>query len=586
MPFDDLQSYLRELEAHGELRRVTAPVSAELEVTEIANRTLRENGPALLFENVDGSAYPLAINIMASERRIELALGMHPEKLGEELAAFVERMSTPGLRELWNGRRTVRRLMAFRPRFPRRPPVHEVSETSPDLSGLPALKCWPGDAGRFLTLPLVVSRDPAGGAHNMGIYRMQLYDSRTAGMHIQIQRGGGFHYHEAEKQGQPLEMAIVLGGDPALILAAVMALPEGIDEAAFSGILRGRRTPMAHTKTLGLRVPANAEFVLEGVVPPGERRLEGPFGDHFGHYSEQAEFPVFHLQAMTHRRRPVFPAAVVGRPPQEDRYLGDASQQALIPLIRLMRREVRDLWAYYEAGFHNLLAVSVEPRYAREPIRTALGLLGEGQLSLTKVLVLVGPDVNPRDRGAVLKAIRSHFTPEEDFILVSQAPVDTLDFTGEGTHLGSKMIIDATPRGRPASANAVPLPKDLKAIVPHAIRWRLVGHTLLVVQVPGEGRAAVEAMVASPLLASVKIVAAVSGDVDIDSDVDLMWALFTRFDPGRDVAFTKTEMRGVIPTYRGVMGIDATWKETYPDVIEMSPDIVKKVDDRWSEYWT
>ncbi|NQU97025.1 MAG: UbiD family decarboxylase, partial [Chloroflexi bacterium] len=327
------------------------------------------------------------------------------------------------------------------------------------------------------------------------------------------------------------------------------------------------------------------EFVLEGVVPPGERRLEGPFGDHFGHYSGRAEFPVFHVRAITRRRNPVYPAVVVGKPPQEDRYLGDAAQAALIPLIRLMHREIKDLWAYYEAGFHNLLVVSVETRYAREPIRTALGLLGEGQLSLTKVLVLVGPDVDVRDRGAVLKAIRHNFRPEEDLVLVSRAPVDTLDFTGEATHLGSKMIIDATPGRGDAPANAVPIPKDLRAVVPNALRWRLVGHTLLAVQVPGEGRAAVEAMAASPILAAVKIAVAVSDDIDIDDDVELMWAIFTRFDPGRDVVFTETKMRGVLPAYRGVMGIDATWKDAYPQPLEMSPEIVRRVDERWAEYW-
>ena len=585
MPFDDLQSFLRELEAQGELRRIATPVSPELEVTEIANRTLREDGPALLFENVEGSSYPLAINMMASQRRIEMALGMDPQELGEELAGFVERMATPGLAELWRSRRTVRRLLAFRPRFRRRPPVQEVIEASPDLLAMPVLKCWPGDAGRFLTLPLVVSRDPHGGAHNMGIYRMHVYDARTTGMHIQIQRGGGFHLREAEKRGEALDMAVALGGDPALILAAAMPLPEGIDEAAFSGVLRGRRTPMTRARTVDLRVPANAEFILEGVVAPRERRLEGPFGDHFGHYSEQAEFPVFHVRAITRRRRPIYPAVVVGKPPQEDRYLGDAAQAALIPLIRLMHREIKDLWAYYEAGFHNLLVVSVEPRYAREPIRTALGLLGEGQLSLTKVLVLVGPDVNVRDRGAVLKAIRLNFQPDEDFVLVSRAPVDTLDFTGEATHLGSKMIMDATPGRRQAHANAVPMPKDLRAVVPDALRWRLVGHALLVVQVQGKGRAAVDAMVASPLLAAVKIVAAVSEDIDIDNDVELMWAIFTRFDPGRDVVFTGTELRGLLPVYRGVMGIDATWKDAYPKPLEMDPEIVRRVDERWAEYW-
>lgn len=585
MPFDDLQSFLTALESEGDLKRVKVQVDPELEITEIAGRMLREGGPALIFENVAGSAYPLAINFMASSHRIEIALGRHPEELGEELAHFVEGINPPNVKALWNMRRTGLKLLNLRPKTVRKAPVQEKTESNVDLTSLPTLKCWPDDGGRFITLGLAVSADPLSDTYNMGIYRMQLYDSTTTGMHMQIQKGGGFHYHAAEKSGHPLEMAAVLGGDPALILAAVMPLPEGMDEIAFSGLLRGRRTRVAKSATLGLRVPANAEFILEGTVPPQIRRLEGPFGDHYGHYSEASDFPVFNVRAITRRRDPIYPAAIVGKPPQEDRYIGDAAQLALKPMIRLIHPEVRDIWAYYQAGFHNLLVVSVDTRYTREPLKAALGLLGEGQLSLTKTLILVGPDVDVTSFSSVLSAIRRHFRSEEDFLLIARATLDTLDFTGDGMHLGSKMVLDATVAGRAQTTSAVPIPKDLSAIAPSVLKWRLIDHTLLAVQVSKNGRSAAEAIAKCPLLAAVKIVAVVSEDVDIDDEVSLLWGIFTRFDPARDLVFTQTKLRGSLPIYSGVMVIDATWKKGYPAPLEMSPEIVRRVDGRWTEYW-
>ncbi|MBI4219976.1 MAG: UbiD family decarboxylase [Chloroflexi bacterium] len=582
-PYDDLQSFLRDLEAGGELKRVKADVDPELEITEIVTRVVKDKGPALLFESVKGSRYPFAINILGSERRIERALGMHPEELGEGILRLIDRMNPPSLKGLWSERRTLRRLMKVRPALRRRPPVQRVTER-PDLGSMPVIKCWPGDGGRFITLGMCISRDPATRKGNMGIYRMHVYDEQTTGMHMQIQKGGGFHHFRAEQMGQPLEMAVVLGGDPALTIAAVMALPEGIDEVAFSGILRGRRTRVARCKTLSLNVPANAEFVLEGVVPPGVRRPEGPFGDHFGHYSDASDFPVFEIGCITRRKNPVYPAAVVGRPPQEDRYIGDATQLALRPLARLTHPELRDLWAYYESGFHHLLVASVETRYTREPYKTALGLLGEGQLSLTKCLVLVNADVDPRDPSAVLQQIRRNFDPREDFLLIARAAADTLDFTGEKLHHGSKMVIDATGHGAPLP-DPKPFEADLRPAVLGAIKWRGLGGTLLAVQVSGNGREAVERLVSSPLIQDFKIVVAVSDDVNIEDNVDLIWGIFTRFDPARDVIFNKAELRGSQPVYSGVMGVDATFKKGYPAPLVMSPEIVEKVDRRWDEYW-
>ncbi|MDA1258386.1 MAG: menaquinone biosynthesis decarboxylase [Chloroflexi bacterium] len=591
MAFTDLQSFLQHLETNGELRRISVPVDPELEITEIATRSVLEGGPALLFERVEGSPYPVAINVLASRRRIEMALGADPEELGERLLHFVQDLNPPTFKAIWRNRSMARRIMNFRPGKTRKAPVQEVVETNPDLGTLPILKCWPGDGGRFLTLPLVHTHDQVTGARNVGMYRMQMYDARTAGMHIQIQRGGGVHHWQAERRDRPLPVAVALGGDPALWIATVAALPEGFDEVAFAGFLRNARTPMARATTLDMAIPAQAEFILEGVVPPHTRRMEGPFGDHFGHYSEAAEFPVFELKTITRRRNPVYPATVVGKPPQEDKFIGDATQEVLKPLARLLHPELTDMWAFFEAGFHNLLAVSVETRYEREPLKTAFGLLGTGQLALTKVLILVDPDVNVRNFTQVVRAIRRNFDVSSDVQVIARAPVDTLDFTGGATgqggasHGGGKLIIDAT--GRASSPDtAVPLPGDLSAIAPGVGRSRFLEQTLLVVQVENEPRRALEALVASPLLSRVKVIAVVSPDINLNDDTELLWGIFTRFDPAQDIVFTGAELRGPVPAYSGVMGIDASLKSAYPRPLEMDPDVVRMVDRRWGEYFS
>jgi 4-hydroxy-3-polyprenylbenzoate decarboxylase len=589
----DLQTFLEHLERQGELRRVRVEVDPALEITEIATRVVREEGPALLFEQVRGSPYPLAINIFGSRRRIRMALGREPGAIGEELAGLVERLNPPTPRGLWSERGTLRRMLSMRTARSRKALCQEVEE-APDLDTLPALTCWPGDGGRFVTFPLVLTEDPQTHRRNMGIYRMHILARDRTGMHWQVQKGGGFHYYRAEQRGQPLEVAVVLGGDPALMLGAVLPLPEDLDEVAFSGFLRGRPTGMVPARSLSLRVPASAEFVLEGIVPSGERELEGPFGDHFGHYSGAAPFPVFHLRRVTRRRNPVYPAAVVGKPPQEDRYLGDAAQEMLTPLIKMLHPELRDLWAYYEAGFHNLLVASVEVRFTKEAMKTALGLLGQGQLALTKVVVLVGPDVNVHDFEAVLRAIQRHFNPGEDFALIPRAPLDSLDFTGvrpDGRpsgrmDYGSKMILDATPKAdQPPASGPAPMTLDPSAACRQVRSWRLLADTLLAVQVEGDGRTALQDLLGLEGLGGVRMVAAVSPDVSLENNAELLWGIFTRFDPARDVLFQEVELRGAWPVYRGRLGIDSTFKEGYPEPLTMTDEIRRKVDQRWEEYW-
>lgn len=600
MSFRDLRSFLADLEAVGQLKRVRAEVDPRFEVAEIAQRVVREEGPALLFERVKGSRFPIAINFFGSFARIERALGMHPEELGARLIRFAEELNPPTLDRLLAARDFAPRLLAFRPARVSRGQSQAVVEGKPDLDALPVITCWPQDGGRFVTFPLVFTRHPRTGKSNVGIYRMHVFDRASTGMHWQIHKGGGFHYHEAEKAGRALPVSVALGGDPALMLAGIFPLPEALEEIAFAGILSARRTRLARARSIDLDVLADAEFVLEGEVRPHERHAEGPFGDHFGHYCDVADFPVFRVKTITRRANAIYPAAVVGKPPQEDRYMGDASQMIMGPLIRLIRPEVRDVWAYYEAGFHNLLVASVEARYTREPIRTAMGLLGEGQLGLSKVVVLVDRGVDARRFREVLRAIRDHFDPRENFHLISRAPLDTLDFTSFKMHLGSRMILDATGSratysgGPPAAPEpgperVAPLAHDPRELAPHVKAWRVWEETLLVVQVDRVerdlGRRVLDALVKARGTSHLKMIAAVSPDVNLDDDVDTLWGIFTRFDPARDLVFTESSLNGVQPVYTGVMGIDATWKPGYPDAVAMDPDTVRRVDARWQEYW-
>lgn len=593
MKFKTLGDFARYLESIGELHRVKVEVDAELEITEIAVRALREKKPALLFENVKGAKFPLVINLFASERRIELALHKSPDELGQQLIHFVEAAMPPQPKVIFDHWPMVKRFLAARATRRGRALSQQIVE-DPNLELLPIQKCWPEDGGRFITLGQVFTHDPRNQRRNVGMYRMHVFDRATTGMHWQIQKGGGFHFYQAQKLGKQFELAVALGTDPALLLATIAALPEGIDEAMFAGFLRGAPTPMIRGKSISMLVPAHAEFILEGTVPTGrdESRLEGPFGDHFGHYSHAAHFPVFHIRKITRRRNAIYPATVVGKPPMEDKFLGDATQQILGPLARLIHKEVKELWAYYEAGFHNLLVVAVEQRYQKEAMKSALGLMGTDQLSLTKCIILVSDTVNPREWPAVLRAIKNNFDPAYDFVMIPKVPLDTLDFTSFTMNMGSKMIMDATEKKRegvPESggerAKVQEVLTRLSLMYAQILETRLIEETLLLIKVSADGRKIVEELVRLPELSGVKILAAVSEDVDLASRETAIWGVFTRFDCARDVIFTEQSLVGISPVYHGILGIDATWKPGYPAPLVMSDEIVERVNRRWEEYW-
>lgn len=586
---ENLQEYLEALEQAGELRRVRAEVDPELEITEIATRMVKARGPALLFERVKGSPYPLAINVFASARRLEIALGRSPEEIGQEITETIARINPPSLKGLWQSRRFLRRATAMRVKRTRMALSQEVTE-DPDLDRLPILKSWPGDGGRFITFPLIITTGKGGRERNVGLYRMHVYSRSETGLHWQIQKGGGFHHHQAEAKGEPLEVAVAIGADPILTMAAMWPLPEGLDEVAFSGLIRGTPARMTRAATLSIDVPADAELILEGIVPPGVRRLEGPFGDHYGHYSHAADFPVFQIRKVTRRRNPVYLAAVVGKPPQEDMYLGNSVQEIFTPFARMTRPEIRDLWSYYEGGFHTLLAVSMESRYRKEGLKSALGLLGEGQLSLSKAVVVVNHETSARDFRALLRAIRERFKPSRDFLLLPGTSMDTLDFAGHGLNLGSKMVIDATgdlgpfppPGGVPSQ---LPDPRDGE---PEAIAHAYLESALLVVKTrctgPGRARELLDRLVKRPELGFIKLIAVVGEDVDLGDLESVIWGIFTRFDPACDVTFRACELRGAAPVYEGPMGIDSTLKPGYPEPLVMDPAIVERVNRRWGEY--
>lgn len=590
MAFRSLPDFLELLDRKDLLRKIREEVNPEFEVTQILHKVYKEFAgkldrvPALYFDRVKGSKYPLAVNVLGADKGIELLLGRKPEQVGEEIGATIHSFQTAAAKGnlaswAWERKDFLLKGRFAKPSMKSGAPCKEVKKfgADVDLAEFPILKCWPGDGGRFITSGLVMTQSPKNGTRNLGVYRLQVHSKNELGLHWQIQKGGGFHNLEAEELNQPLPVAIAVGADPMLWLAGVFPLPEGMDEFAFAGFLRGESVPLVRCETSDLLVPASAEIVIEGVAKPGRRKLEGPFGDHFGHYSHASDFPVLEIQCITHKKHPVYQAAVVGKPPQEDKAMGETISKIFLPLVKLTKPELTDLWAYQEAGFHNLLVASARQRYEKEAMKTALGLLGEGQLSLSKCVILTDPDVNVRDFKAVLRAIRENFAPEQDFTLLPGTSQDTLDFTGPKLNRGSKMILDATKKssGKEASGtNKVGSEwKNVSAVSPDILDSRTLEGTLLMVKLKDSRKQTSREILAQilqrPESANFKIIAVVSEDVPFEDEILSIWGIFTRFDCELDVTFKEVELKGARAFPKGPMGIDATWKPSYPKPVEI-----------------
>jgi 4-hydroxy-3-polyprenylbenzoate decarboxylase len=463
--FNDLREFIAHLEKRGQLRRVTAPVSRDLEITEITDRVSKGaagGNVALLFENVQGFSMPVLINAFGSADRMAAALGVERlDDLSARVAKLVD-LRMPGtvmekLRKLGN----LFDLAKAGPKRVRSAPCQEVVETAnPSLAALPALTCWPGDAGRYITLPMVFTRDPATGARNVGMYRLQVYDDQTLGMHWQMHKGSAEHQRVAEETGaHRMEVAIALGGDPVAIYSASAPLPPGVDEMVFAGWLRGSGVPMIKAKTVDVDVPAEAEIVLEGYVDPAERREEGPFGDHTGYYSLARDYPVFHLTAVTRRASPIYPTTVVGRPPQEDYWLGKATERIFLPIIRMLLPEVVDMNMPAEGIFHNLVIVSIRKRYPGHARKVMYALWGLGLMMLAKTIVVVSDHVNVHDLSEVAWRATGNIDPKRDLVLID-GPMDDLDHAALRHRFGGKLGVDATEKTE-ADGIAQPWPEEI-----------------------------------------------------------------------------------------------------------------------------
>jgi 4-hydroxy-3-polyprenylbenzoate decarboxylase len=448
--YENLSEFLRTLETEGDLVRIRQRVSPRLEISEIADRTVKGGGPALLFENVEGSAMPVAINTFASRARMLRALQIESwEEWDSRLDFFLDPKPPEGFLGKLKAIPRVTELAAVFPKTVRSGACQQVVTTGDqvDLRQLPVLTCWPQDAGPFITLPLVITRDLASGKTNVGVYRMQVYDRNTTGMHWQKHKDGAGQARGYEREGRRMEVAVAIGCDPATVFSAVAPLPPGLSELLFAGFLRGEPVPMVAAKTVDLQVPAEAEIVLEGYVDPKERRREGPFGDHTGFYSLEDEFPVFHVTAVTRRQDPVYLTTIVGKPPMEDGFLGEAVERLFLPLVRKTIPEIVDMHLPVEGIFHNLMIVAIDKRYPGHARKTMHAVWGTGQMMFTKAIVVVDADVDVRGGPEVLWRALTAIDPERDIEIV-HGPVDELDFASRLPCYGSKIGIDATRKWR------------------------------------------------------------------------------------------------------------------------------------------
>ena len=580
----NLRSFLDLLRRENDLVHVEAEVDPNLELPEIHRRVIERGGPALFFNKVKGSRYPAVTNLFGTARRIELAFGPKPENLVRQAVRVAESLLPPRPAELWRHKALALEALRLGTKKVRKVPVAEVVDAPARLDELPVLTTWQEDGGPFFTLPLVYTEHPVTRKHNLGTYRLQRYDARTTGIHWQIHKGGGFHYHEAERMDRPLPVTVFLGGPPALILSAIAPLPEDVPELVLASVLAGEKIRVAKNPVEGHphHLVAEAEFALVGHVPPRVRRPEGPFGDHYGYYSLQHDYPVFNVEAVLHRRDAIYPATVVGKPRQEDFFIGDYLQQLLSPLFPLVMPSVRDLWSYGETGFHSLAAAVVRERYAREALVSAFRILGEGQLSLTKFLILTDTLLDLRDFRSLFEHVLARVRFESDLFIFSNVSMDTLDYTSGKVNQGSKAVLLGL--GEPVRE----LPREFRGELPPGVfRAEVFCGGCLVVQGPSyaEEPGLASRLAREGALAEWPLVV-VHDDAGVAlSSPDFLWATWTRFEPASDLYAAETTVRRNQLSYAPPVVIDARMKPGYPDELFVRPDVADLVDRRWREYF-
>lgn len=597
--FADLQRFLSLLEERGELVRIEEPVSPHLEIAALADRMVKSGGPALLFERVEGSDMPVAINLYGTRRRMAWALGLEDlNELTSRVRSLLDVRLGGGLAGLASNLPKLRELTSLPPRRVRRAPVQEVvlRGDEVDLRRLPVLTCWPGDGGPFITLPLVITRDPLEGDLNVGMYRMQVYDGTTTGMHWQRHKTGDRHLDSARRAGRRLEVAVALGGDPALTYAATAPLPPlpGVNELSLTGYLRGRSLETVRAVSVDLDVPAHAEIVLEGYVDPEEPwRVEGPFGDHTGFYTLEDPYPVFHLTALTMRRRPVYPTTIVGRPPMEDAYLIEASERLFLTPAQLILPELRDYHMPPAGIAHNLVHVAIDKRYPGQAYKVANGLLGLGQMMFAKVLLVSDdPDLDVRDLGGFWRGVLRRALPGRDQ-QIAKGPIDVLDHASRAWSYGSKLVIDGTrkhaeeggePPWRPnPERGADELPHHAEIVDQHQHAggfWFITTRK----QRAGQGRHLGEWAARQEAAGGVRWIGVLDELTDPRDLDEVMWTMLNNIDPERDVQVVAADApeggRWVVDGTPKLAeeGFDRPW----PEKTVMDPEVDARVAERFA----
>jgi 4-hydroxy-3-polyprenylbenzoate decarboxylase len=599
--YQNLGEFISELEKAGELLRVGARVSSDLEITCITDLMCkaRAGGKALLFENVRGSRFPVLTNAFGSERRICMALGTGSlDSLALRLERFVRIRPPKSFREfvqlLPMGLDFIRFLPAKTSNAPCQEVIYRGEEI--DLSMLPVLKCWPGDGGPFVTLPVVITRSLETGSRNAGMYRLQVFDRNTTGMHWHIHKDGSHYFQEYRRAGRRMPVAVAIGTDPAVTYAATAPLPRGIDEMILAGFIRRRPVRMARCVSIDLEVPAEAEFVLEGYVDPEELRLEGPFGDHTGYYSLVGEYPVFHLTALTHRRNPVYAATVVGRPPMEDCWLAKATERIFLPLLGVIHPEVRDFWMPWEGVFHNIVVLAIDKEYPGHARSVMSAVWGRGQMSFSKAVALVDGGVDLKNPRGVIETIFNEVDLESD-IYITEGVLDVLDHSAPEPLFGAKIGIDATrrrpdemqrpkpPAGQiPADAIIEKCISDTSSLMtafhcpPLDVRNRLL---LLNFAKDGltPGRTISERLLSNPALGAFSILVLLDSGIDLRDYSLVLWKVFNNVDPKRDIL--KKDGRIAVDATR--KGAEDGHTRPWPDDIEMAPEVAESMAERAKE---
>lgn len=576
----DLKSYLDLLTAEGELLVVDEEVNPYLEIAEIHRRVILQQGPALLFTQVKDSSFPVATNLFGTAKRIELAFGTKPQQFVRDIVHLAETIMPPTPSKLWENRKLFLDAARIGLKTVKSAPLLENCQSPPQLSRLPMLTSWHSDGGPFVTLPLVYTEHPDGKGHNLGMYRIQRHDETTAGIHWQIHKGGGYHYFEAEKQNRSLPLTLYIGGPPALMLSAIAPLPEDIPELMLSSLILGKKLPMISDPRGGHRLVANAEFAIKGEVPPHVRHPEGPFGDHYGYNSLEHDYPIFKVSHLYHRNDAIYPATVVGRPRQEDFFIGDYLQDLLSPLFPLVMKGVKELKTFGETGFHCLAAARVADRYPREAFACGLRILGEGQLSLTKFLIITDGPVDISNFKELWIHILERVNWHRDLFIFANVSQDTLDYTGPSVNKGSKALLMGLGPDKMRE-----LPSTFTGSLPRGCSNPIafMPGTLVV-----QGKSYVsrpdlaERLAEQPELSQWPVILLVDSSEEATCSIqEFLWTFFTRFEPAADIYGSATSVRRFHVGLEPPIVFDCRMKPWYTDVLEVDEPTRKLVDEKF-----